>query len=251
MGVRMFASFLAALVVAGCSSAADDASWLKRHSGGAVFYDDFTTKADGEIMPGDVSDSGQVYTPRRGGEDGNPQTPPLIIGGALTHARTNLNRSQSFYLSPGDLGGKAWRIGCRFLIPSGNAPIESLVLIMSLEDWALRASNGDARSAAAVHAVLTDTFMNFDTYDGHQLETRLGRYTYEPLERNVVHEVEIEVADGRAVITLPSGQIVTTPENERLNSWRGAFIALQLYGPKGITEPTPIKVLQWWGDTSP
>lgn len=215
-----------------------------------LFYDDFTTKLDGEIYTSDPTDSGHAYGVRLGGTEANPGTPPLIVDGYLTHERTDITTTQSFYLSSGQLSpsaSKAAKIGVEFVVPAGVDPAETLTLVISAEDWTYPASNGDPRSVAAAHFTFDEGGTKFDTYDGPSTLNTVARYIKLPWVRGMVQRIEVHLRDGRAAITMPDGEVILTPYEPKFDTQRGPFVTLQLYG--GAEVQTPVHVLRWWADT--
>lgn len=219
------------------------------HAFRTAFYDDFSTKPDGEILTGDLSDSGHAYGVRLGGPDANPSgTPPIIVSGSLTHVRTDLGTTQSFYLSTGDLGDRASRIGVEFTVPVGTDPAESLVLIVSLEDWTYPASNGDARSSAAAHFVFNDIDSNFETFEvGASPVNRPFNDNQSPWVRGVRSQISAEFRGNRVAVTMPDGRVLLSPEDEKYESQRGPYLTWQLDSPVGAS--TQILIHKIWGDT--
>ncbi len=225
-----------AVLVAGESAEARDALQTDI----TTFYDDFTTKPDGALNAGAVSDSGHTYTVLG-------QIPWQIVGGRLTHTQTNSSTAQSSYLGvnlgtqSGDEVGYIW---ADYEVPAGTDPQESIVLITSATEFTV-ASYEFANAAG--HCSFTDSTFRYDSLQALHPGTTTnihGRGQYTALTPGT-YRVEITLSGNQATITAPDGRRWRSDTSADISNWAGPWATLQLYNlGDGLTH-RELKILRW------
>lgn len=221
-------------LIAGCGSP----SWLSHHGIGpsASFYDDFTTKPDGSLIAGKLSDSGHGYTVLG-------QIPWEITGGRLTHTQTNPAATQSSYLGV-KLGTPVGYIWAEYEVPPGPHPQEAIVLIISANEFT---APGYEFADAAVHCVFASTAFACDSLQALHpglKRTRIIHGNYGALTPGS-HRVEVSIKDSKAVITTPDGKRWQSETSDLIAARSGPWATLQLNNPASASPLKELRVLRW------
>lgn len=206
-----------------------------------TFYDDFTTKPNGTLVDGSVSDSGHTYSVLG-------QIPWAITDGRLTHTQTNTATTQSSYLGVNlgiEAGDKVGLIWVEYEVPSGSDPQESIALILSATDFT-GAPDYEFANASA-HAVFTENAVKDGVLraDHPGLTEMLiaGRAQYTTLTPGV-YRVEITRDGTRGTLTTPDGVRHRIQSDALVDSYAGPWATLQLYALSGGARKA-LKVLRW------
>ena len=219
--------------------AADDneAARAALHTDITTFYDDFTTKPNGTLLAGAVSDSGHTYTVLG-------QIPWAVSAGRLTHTQTNNATAQSSYLGvnlgtmTGDEVGYMW---AEYEVPEGADPQESIVLISGASEFTVP-GYGFANSAA--HCTFTGSTMRYDKYQVGSGALVKGRGQYPELTPGI-YRIEITLSGKQATITGPDGTQWRSDVDADIANWAGPWATLQLYNDGDGSNNKALKVLRW------
>lgn len=231
---NLLAVILAAVVLAGCSSAQPpDAS---NPPVATTFFDDFSAKPDGPLITGAKSTSGHTYSVLG-------QIPWQVVGGRLTHSQSNTASAQSSYLGV-DLHAEVSYVWAEYEVPPGADPQEAIVLIVSESKFT--AANYQFANAAA-HCVFSDSSFRCDSIeavDGGLKTTLLRRDKYPSLVPGV-YRVEVSIEDDRITVTTPDGKRLHSEGHNTIKDWSGPWATLQLNNPANGVPLKELRVLRW------
>ncbi|MDX1872141.1 hypothetical protein SBI67_08420 [Mycolicibacterium sp. 120266] len=221
-------------LVAGCGSQ----NWLRHYGFGSSdsFYDDFTTKPDGSLTAGALSDSGHSYSVLG-------QIPWQISGGRLTHTQTNPSATQSSYLGV-KLGTTVGYMWAEYEVPPGPHPQEAIVLVISATEFT---AAGYQFANAALHCVFSSSAFACDSLTALHpglKRSRVVHGTYGALAPGV-HRAEISIKGDKAVITTPDGKRWESEASASISAGTGPWATLQLNNPASQSPLKELRVLRW------
>ena len=218
-----------------------DAEQASEITARTTFCDDFTTKPDGPLSAGAVSNSGHTYTVLG-------QIPWHIEDGALTHTQTNPATTQSSYLGV-NLGADIAYIWADFEVPTGVDPQEAIVLIASAGEFT--GTPAYEYADASAHAIFADSNFRYDSLQATHpglVTTTLGRGQYPALTPGA-YRIAVTLDDDLATVTAPDGRMWRVDRSALIADRNGPWATLQLNANAGTRKM--LRVLRWGAETVP